>query len=187
MAALAFPVIINFNRAVEQGCQFDTCIDGANLARLKEACLELCTPAEVKMRFFTDLQGLRTIEGTISCEVRLRCQRCGEPFLRRLECRFSSTCDAAKAESLKISGRLDLVELEENGDFRLLDYLEDCLLLEIPYIPVHPENSPECTARGDSWSFGELDSAAGVSPFAPLAELKERLSAAKSRKEEQHE
>lgn len=186
MAALAFPGIINFSRAVEQDVRYDTSIEKARLKRLEEACLELCTPAEVKLRFFSDLQGLRTIEGDISCEVILRCQRCGEPFRCRLESHFCSTCDEEKAKSLRISDRLDLVELEENGDFRLLDYLEDCLLLEVPYIPVHPENSADCKVSGNNWSFGQLDSAATRKPFAALASLKEQL-AEKNRKNGQPE
>ena len=47
-------------------------------------------------------------------------------FDKDLESSFLSTCDEQKAKSLKIDEKLDIVELNEDGSFNLLNFLEEC-------------------------------------------------------------
>lgn len=175
MADKEFNAVINFDKAVELEQTYDLDIAAAQFERLAQCCVSLDAPVHASYRFFRDLQGLRTLEGTISCEaVTFRCERCGHDFKRPLQAKFRSTVDGKKAESLRIEDKLDVVECDPSGDFRLLDYLEDCLLLEVPYAPRHQENDPDCV-KGSEWSYGELDPEATKNPFAALEGLRGKL------------
>ncbi len=175
MADLAFSENVNFEKLCELESGYKTQIDPEFLPRLKEACVRVVAPAEADFRFFVDLQGLRTIEGTVSVRVAFTCQRCQKEFETTLSSSFSSTCDEQKAKSLKLDEKLDIVELEDDGTFNLLNFLEDCLLLEVPYITSHEEGDPECEGSNEEWSFGSLDPEATKSPFAQLEALKDKL------------
>lgn len=173
MSTLVFSSCVNFVQAVEQGLQYETDIPANLLPRLCECCTKVNEPAHVKFRFYRDLQGLNTIEGDISCAVSFTCQRCGKDFLETLSAHFCSTPDKEKACSLRIEDKLDIVELNEGGEFELLSFIEDCLMLEVPYVPKHEDGDPECQENSD-WSFGEI-ATDRENPFARLAELKQKM------------
>ncbi|MDY6321948.1 MAG: YceD family protein [Succinivibrio sp.] len=179
MSDLAFAKVVSFDRAVSQGLSYDTSVGAEHLPRLGASCEGILEPARAVFRFFRDLQGLRTIEGEITCKVRLRCQRCGGQIETELRSKFRSTCDEAKAKSLRIDDRLDLVAVTAAGDFALLDYLEDCLLLELPFAPRHEDGDPACRAGGE-WSFGQIEDKR-PNPFAALSALKGELKDSGSR------
>ena len=88
---------------------------------------------------------------------------------------FKSTQDEQKAQSLRIADKLDLIELDAEGGFDTLSYIEDCLLLEIPLICEH-EDEKECELKGDNWEFGTLNVQEQDNPFKALESLKENLS-----------
>ncbi|MDY6471500.1 MAG: YceD family protein [Succinivibrio dextrinosolvens] len=175
MADLAFNEIVNFEKLVSNCAEYKTTIDPSYLPRLAEACSSVLQPVKVEFRFYEDLQGLRTIEGSFSAKVRFVCQRCRKEFDKEITGHFQSTCDEEKARSLKLEEKLDIVELNEDGSFNLLSFLEDCILLEIPYITSHDEDDPECVSSEDSWTFGELAEEAQQNPFSALAELKDKF------------
>ncbi|MCR5537070.1 MAG: YceD family protein [Succinivibrio sp.] len=173
MDKLSFPPQIDFHKAVGLKSHYSCRVPGEYLQRLKESCLKICEDASCDFEFFTDLQGLATISGSISCKVSLKCERCGEPFDYELCSQFMSTPDEKKAKSLKLEDKIDLIELNEDGFFELLSYLEDCLLLEIPYAPRHEEGDPACSRQGESWSYGKIEEEAH--PFEALKALKGQL------------
>lgn len=176
MALQNIPEIINFDKAVALNSSYEGVIGHENLPRLAEACTSITGDAEASFRFYKDLQGLRMIEGKVSCEVEVICQRCGEPFKLKLAASYKCSCDYEKAENLKIADRMEFVEPDENSDLNMFSFLEECLLLELPYAPTHEEGSPECKRRGSEWSYGELAKEAEESPFAALSGLKEAFA-----------
>ncbi|MGN0903006.1 MAG: YceD family protein [Succinivibrio sp.] len=172
MSQLAFSANVDFDKMVSNRSSYDTLIDPVFLERLNESCNKVDGPVHAKFSFYSDLQGLRTIEGTLDAKVVLTCQRCGREFVKELHSSFISTCDEAKARSLKIDEKLDIVELNDDGSFNLLGFLEDCLLLEMPFVPAHDEDSEECDSNRD-WSFGKVAEDGAENPFAKLAQLKD--------------
>ncbi len=176
MALQNIPEIINFDKAVALNSSYEGVICHENLPRLAEACTSITGDAEASFRFYKDLQGLRMIEGKVSCEVEVICQRCGEPFKLKLAASYKCSCDYEKAESLKIADRMEFVEPDENSDLNMFSFLEECLLLELPYAPTHEEGSPDCKRSGSEWSYGELAKEAEESPFAALSGLKEAFA-----------
>ena len=161
------PARVEFAYQVSKQRSYHGYLKVAELPRLTEYGTPPVGPAEVTVRFYTDLQGLRTVAGTISCTVKTRCGRCGEPLEVALQAEFCSTPDAAKARSLRLEEKLDLFELEADGSFALHEYLEDFLLMELPLTPFHAADDPACRQPGDSWSFGEI--APQDNPFAALS------------------
>ena len=172
MDNLPFPEIIDFHRAVTLKSHYQGEISPVFLNRLAESTAEICEAARADFEFFTDLQGLETIQGTVSCKVKLTCERCGEPFVYDLQASFLSSWDERKAKSLKLEDKIDLVELNGEGQFELLHYLEDCLLLEIPYAPRHLDGDSSCTRLGSSWTYGKIEEQAH--PFGALKALKKQ-------------
>ena len=112
MADLAFNEIVNFEKLVSNGAEYKTTIDPSYLPRLAEACSSVLQPVKVEFRFYEDLQGLRTIEGSFSAKVRFVCQRCQKEFDKEITGHFQSTCDEEKARSLKLEEKLDELQRE---------------------------------------------------------------------------
>lgn len=165
--------VIDFNKAVLAQSSYKVDFDGSVMQRLNDACQNV-ENISLDIKFYKDLQGLRTVEGDIQTKVTLICQRCNKPFVQDLQMHFKSTSDYEMAKSLRIEDKLDFIELDD-GKFNLLDYLEDCLLLTIPIAPMHEENSEDCLLQGCDWSYGKIESAKEDNPFAILSELKGSL------------
>ena len=175
MAELSFTENVNFDKLSSQEASYSTRIDPENLKRLQASCVRVNGPVQADFRFYIDMQGLRTIEGSIRANVTFICQRCQKEFERELVSSFLSTCDEQKAKSLKIDEKLDIVELNEDGTFNLQNFLEDCLLLEIPYITSHDEGDENCVSQDSNWSFGKIEKSEDDNPFAKLASLKDQF------------
>lgn len=174
MSELAFSPDVNFDKLASQEAAYNTKIESSYFPRLTESCTRVNGPVEAQFKFYIDMQGLRTIEGSVKVEATFICQRCQKEFTRVVESDFLSTCDEQKAKSLKIDEKLDIVELNEDGTFNLLGFLEDCLLLEIPYITSHDVDDPKCSEHTNEWSCGEIEQDESDNPFAVLAKLKEK-------------
>lgn len=174
MSNLAFSQVVNFDKLAEQNASYATTIDTEYLPRLKESCVKVLEPVKAQFKFYVDLQGMNTIEGNLETEVSFICQRCGKEYTQTLKASFLSTCDEEKAKSLQIEDKVDVVELNEDGTFNLLSFLEDCLLLEIPFITTHEEGSKECQ-EVDNLEFGKIEKSNEDNPFSQLAALKEQL------------
>ncbi|HGG60598.1 MAG TPA: hypothetical protein ENK26_11915 [Gammaproteobacteria bacterium] len=107
------------------------------------------------------------VEGTVSAELALVCQRCLEPFRRRYEARFLLKLVGSEAEAEQADEGVDPVVAPDRR-LDVVRMLEDELLLAIPDIPRHDE-AGQCGWRG--WRE-QPESGVAESPFAVLASLK---------------
>ncbi len=167
--AFALKDKVSFARMAALDLTYDLKVPATLLLRLNEACFKIIGDPVLHIHFGRDLQGLNIVEGSVSCMVELICARCFKPFSCHLKSQFSSTPDYKKAQSLKIADKLDLIELESDGTFDTLSYVEDCLLLELPLIFEHDK---DCDLKGNSWSFGDHEPKSSDNPFAALGSLK---------------
>lgn len=159
---------VDFYALAKAEADYTLTLPQAMFERLAQSCDGLIGDASLHVRFFYDLQGLACIAGTIKMVVLLTCERCLQQFEQELSATFNSTCDISRAQSLRLEEKLDLVELNEDGSFNLYDYLEDCLLLELPFAPRHLKEE-DCGIKGENWTFGET--AAEENPFAGLKDM----------------
>jgi len=166
---------VDFDKLCQSEAHYAVSLNPSYFTRLSEQAIKISTPIDADFRFYYDMQGLRTIEGSISCGVTLMCERCNRPFDTRIEASFKSTCDEKKAISLRLVDKLDLVPLNEHGMFELKDYLEDCLLLEIPIAPVHDDTS--VCGLGDEYVhvYGSIPQEECANPFIALKALKGKI------------
>ena len=171
----ALPERIDLCRLAEQDAVYETKLNHEIMTRLADACEEIEEPALVKLHFYKDLQGLSTLEGEISCKLKLICERCGKPFSTVINAPFCVTCDKEKALELKIEDRLDIIDLDEDGLFNLYAFIEDSLLLELPTVARH-ENEEECDVKGSSWTYKDASDEEVLNPFAVLKDLKGKLN-----------
>lgn len=150
---------------------YEGVIDKNCLLRVTEAVKTIDDHARYSLHFYKDLQGINVVEGEVFLDVTLICQRCSLPFKTTLCAQICATCEEEKAQRLKIVDNYDFFDLNEHLHFDLYDYLEDCLILEVPIIPRH-ENDDECQLTGNSWTFGQELQEPKDNPFAILKDLK---------------
>lgn len=175
---VTLPREVDLDKCISLGTKFkDALLDLNQLSRLKAACVKINGGVVVNVSFTTDLNSMRMIQGSIKADVVLICQRCEQEFVAHLDIDFALTPDVERARACQLEDKYEFVEFQENGKLDLYELLEDSLLLEIPSIPKHAEDDPECSRQGTEWSYGKLDPDASTHPFASLSGLKEALAA----------
>ncbi|MFZ1575008.1 MAG: YceD family protein [Chromatiaceae bacterium] len=157
-------------RAVDAGAEFDGAWPLSGLSRLRESLRETEGEVGYRLAFARDLEGRATLRGEIEARLVLTCQRC----LGALEWDVAAPLGLALVSGLDearlLSEDLDPLLVSEEP-IRLLDLIEDELLLALPQIAMHEPGdcappSQEAVEEGE-----ELEDARGVHPFAILGEL----------------
>jgi uncharacterized protein len=146
-----------------------------SLVRLTEAVQEIVSDLEYRLRFSLDEAKRPQIEGAVRVRVTVTCQRCLEALVLDLDSAFQLTLVATEAEADRLADDLDVVVLPEQP-MRILDLLEDELLLSLPTVASHPRGTcgmPEAMASTESAveALGDRSN-----PFAVLATLKNDLN-----------
>lgn len=160
-------------RAAKRRLDYQGILPKEQMPRLAEATLAVNRDADAWIRFEVDSQGLTVMTGKATTEVVLECQRCGGPIGQTLEVEFQYTPVIDHQQTDEIPDAYELLELDENGAFRLHELLEDEFLLALPLIAKH--SLEECNIHDELQMFGEI--AAGEdqqqrNPFAILQNLK---------------
>ncbi len=164
------PDLIDPWRAVDAGAEFDGAWPLSGLARLGESLRETEGEVRYRLAFGRDLEGRGTLKGEIEARLVLTCQRC----LGALELAVATPLELALIAGLD-EARLLPEELDpllvSEASVRLLDLIEDELLLALPQIAMHPPGDcvppgPEAVAEGDYPA-----DAGDVHPFAILGAL----------------
>lgn len=159
-----------------QGAQFSGVVALADLPRLRGALLEPVGDARFTLEFYRDQRKRARITGQVKADLILECQRC----LSGVTLAVDAVLDLAVIEVPEEAGRLpDGVDpvWVEGETLRLLDLVEDELLLEIPQVPRHQdglceadwEPDPKAIAPAGDQQAGESDK---PNPFAILAGIK---------------
>jgi len=140
--------------------------------RFKEAVIDNVSDISYHLEFDTDFLGNRLVNGTLSTEVTLQCQRCMNNFTLLLKCELASAFVCNEAEEQK-AGQSDYdvfwLSPREYLDPRTM--IEDELLLSLPQIAMH--SLDDCSAEvvyldSDSESAENSLEQMGNNPFAVL-------------------
>lgn len=114
------------------------------------------------------------VAGRLRADWPLTCQRCIEPMIVAIDEPYELVFVESDAAARELPKSLDPVVLDETGQIRLVDLLEDELMLHVPTIPKHAEGEDCVDAER---SFGDVDAAAveesegKKNPFAVLKDL----------------
>lgn len=163
-----FPELLDPLRFADLGKHFAGRIPLTAFSRLDPLLLDSTGDVEFELRFLRE-SGRAVIRGRVRALLQLDCQRC----------RGSMAFEAVSEICLAVVEALGEVErlpepydplLLEAPTIKLVELLEDELLLSLPQVPMHAPG--QCAAA----QAGEPEEAATVeaSPFAVLAELKRK-------------
>jgi uncharacterized protein len=123
--------------------------------------------AEYHLRFGLDAEGRAIVEGHVTAELRVQCQRCLGAMTLPVNSRFALAFVRGPDEANALPDCYEPA-WSEDGLIRPIELIEDELILCLPAVPLHPEGG--CAPPADE---GEAQAAAGTeSPFAILASLR---------------
>lgn len=157
--------------AVEEG--FEGEAYPSDLPRLADALSALGGgaewPARYLVRFRHDPEERAVAVGRVALTLRLVCQRCLGEVRVPLDAPVALALIRGEFRDEGVPDHLDPVVVEEGG-IRLLDLVEDELLLAIPQFPLHAEGDCKTLAPGDA--EGPAQTPRRDNPFAVLARLR---------------
>lgn len=145
-------------------------ISVSRLVRLSENTAGVNAPVTASFHFYRDESGRRVIEGTVTAEVNLRCQRCLDIFSLALNGDFKMALVYNEEMAKALSSDLDPIIHLPGEDLDVALLAEDELLLCLPMYAMHEQS--ECrivTSYGDEDAQGTEPKS---SPFDVLKDLK---------------
>ena len=126
-----------------------------DMHRLNEAVDDVLEDITVSVKFDTDAQGLTYFDGSLKTKVNLICQRCNDSFEHTIEMNFCF-CPVKDAEVVEeLLEKYDPVEVNEFGEVDLLGLFEDELILSLPIVAMHKEET--CALGNSDMSYGEIE------------------------------
>lgn len=90
---------------------------------------------EVRLRFAHDDAGRRVLQGELSGELGLVCQRCLTPFALPLDRSLDLVLVETEAEAALVPEELESLVVGEHRGVHTTDLLEDELILALPLVP----------------------------------------------------
>ena len=165
------PVTLDAWRQVTARRGFDGKVALRSLERLSDLLAEPDGDVAFSLEFDRDSFGIPYVGLVVTAELPLLCQRTLERFLLpvRVEQRMGLIRDESEEPGLP-PGYEPLL-LDESGELRPLDLVEDELILAVPVVPVMPGTD----AVEQEWSGGQAAvEPERPNPFAALAALKKQ-------------
>ena len=174
MQKVKLPLTVDPQKDAQRRLNYAGYYAANQLKRLVKSVVNVLSDAQVTLSFYIDPQKLVVMKGEAQVEVELECQRCGEPLKQTLECEFTYSPVASWDQAEVLPQIYEPIEFNEFGEIDLIGTVEDELILALPLVPMH---SPEhCEVSAQEQVFGELpeELANKPSPFAVLANLKQK-------------
>jgi uncharacterized protein len=154
------------------------CFDGrlpvATLPRFAEALERDAGEVEYALEFGRDSLGVDFLEIRARCSPWLVCQRTLEPFQYAVEIQQRLGLIRREADEAGLPEGYEALLLPEDRQLRLLELLEDELILALPLVPARAdaELPTEYRAVPGAEAAGADEAEAKPNPFAALAALK---------------
>jgi len=146
-----------------------------DLPRLAEVVLDAEGEVELRLMFERDSAKRACIKGFVKANLVLECQRCLSPMSALVESRLNIALIRSAEEAERLPEHYDPLLLDEPR-IRLLDIVEDELLLSLPQIPRHEigECCSDLKQEAEQPTADLEESGKRPNPFAILAELKQK-------------
>ncbi len=162
-------------RMADLGKVFSGCAAIVDLPRLAEAVSDAEGEVELRLVFDRDRGKRASITGFVKADLVLECQRCLSPMSVSVESQLNIALIRSAEEAERLPEHYDPLLLDEPR-IRLLDIVEDELLLSLPQVPRH--KTGECCSDLNQEAEpppADLEaSGKRPNPFAILAELKQK-------------
>ncbi|GGI73997.1 hypothetical protein GCM10007978_09670 [Shewanella hanedai] len=174
MQTVKIPVSIDPIRAAASLLSYEGMIPGKQLKRLNELSAGDCSDVAVSFECGEDIQGIVYLKGKAVTELTLNCQRCMTLYTTKVTVDFNFSPCGNEDEIDELPDVYDPIECDEIGEVRLHQLIEDELIIAMPLIPMH---------ANESCGKGDQDIVVGViepsqeerpNPFAVLEKLKSK-------------
>ena len=152
-------------RLARAGERLDGALAIRDMARLTGRVRDLEGAVSISLAFRSE-DGICSIEGRVSGQLALTCQRCMGPMDWRLDVPVATRVVASERE--EADAEVECVRVDEDGDLALTAFVEEEILLALPEFTRH--DPADCPVRLED--FAAPDAPPRESPFAVLAELK---------------
>ncbi len=156
-------------KLAHQRAVFSGSIPAEGLPRLQEAVASIGS-VHADVEFAVADQGEKLMQGTVTSELELTCQRCLEPLSTQVQSEFALAIVWTEEDAKQLPAAYD-PWITGDGEGDLYEILEEELLLSLPVVPFHPG---ECVDEA-LFSSGELPDGTSEkkpNPFQVLQQLK---------------
>jgi uncharacterized protein len=145
-------------------------IEGSYPLACMERLRDVLSDASGEVRFrleFGREDPVSAVRGTIAAETRLQCQVCLSPMNYHVDASFALGLVSSIDEANLLTESFEPLLMGTEPTLRVLDLVEDELLLSLPQVPRHEE----CVGKGRSETPAAVEQPATVRPFADLGSL----------------
>ena len=167
------PDFVDPFRAAESGQTIAGRVEFARMGRLVEAVENRDGSAEVRLSFAIDEQGVPHVEGRVSGEVVLVCQRCLEPMTVPITIEMALGIVGSDDEAKRLPEHYEPL-VTGGKPLAVAELIEDEILLALPVIPRHDDGVCAAANVANKEEPGDEDDASSTNPFAVLARLKSK-------------
>lgn len=170
------PEFIDPRRLASQGGRYSGTVELGDLPRLSGALVDTAGVAEFNLEFYRDNRKRARIKGQIQADLVLECQRCLGAMVLPVSAVLDLAVIQVPEEAERLPESCDPVWVEEDT-LRLLDLVEDELILAIPQVPRHEPDTCRMASvnplQGETADQEQEDDASDKpNPFAVLAGFK---------------
>ncbi|PTQ89377.1 YceD family protein [Agitococcus lubricus] len=165
MPVVSLPAAVEPFKWADRATQVVADVPLAKFTRLAADLVTTEGSVQVNCRFERNAQRIAFLRGDLATNVSLTCQRCLEPMNLSIQTTIDLALVHDEDEADKLPEDADYIVVAEQ-DVALAEIIEDELLLNVPYTPMHDH----C----ESLQYKQVDVAAPVkeNPFQVLAALK---------------
>ena len=174
MQTVKIPVSIDPIRAAASQLSYEGLIPGKHLKRLNELSAGDCSDVIVSLECGEDIQGIVYLKGKAVTELTLNCQRCMTLYSTKVTVDFNFTPCENEVGIDELPDAYDPIECDDIGEVRLHQLIEDELIVAMPLIPMHADES--CNKGDQDIVVGEIEPSQEErpNPFAVLEKLKSK-------------
>lgn len=169
------PRQIDPRKFAQQGISVAGTVALAQLPRLESFLADKSGDVTVELQFYVDEQRARVIDGRLSADVQVTCQRCLEPMMQTVEANVHLAIVWDDEQAKQVDSTRDAWIVAE-GQTDIYTVIEEELLLSIPHVNYHDS---QCipAEHYESGDAVELDTQPKKeNPFQALAAMKATMS-----------
>jgi uncharacterized protein len=142
----------------------------ADMLRANQSLTSADGEVEYNMAFATDTEGYCVITGDLETKLHMRCQRCLQEFVTKVQSTFAISPVADNKEAKLLPDYYDPVILED-AKLYPAELVEDELILAMPIVPLHEVGAVGCVEIVGS-TVAEVPRQEPANPFKVLQALK---------------
>lgn len=165
----SLPECVDFLKQVEREARYEGVCAVSGLDRLQASLSSTEGEVAAKLKFSVRA-GVPCLDGQVSAELEMECQRCLAPVNIQLQSSFRFGLITSEEETDQLPQEFEPLLVEE-GEQSLIDIIEDELILSLPIVPRHDEDCSSMFTDRLSAVASDGTEEETYKPFAGLKDL----------------